>query len=236
MINGFEFNEGLAGITPLDKLSANEVTIPDQELNRSLEIGTMEAPNEIEKNLEGYNSLPDEILNKSIEQKRADEGLSVEDKERIKVETGWSDEIVDNIKNVDEAQVYIDANLKEVNGNLERQDIDWTQKIPEDRIERMRSLYGDDVAERWKDKTNLDLIKEGKAPYGPDGKQINLHHIGQKADSPLAELTDTEHKTYDGVLHDKTKDSEIDRTVFRDERQKYWQARYEEIQKENINH
>lgn len=236
MINGFEFNEGLAGITPLDKLSANEVTIPDQELNRSLEVSTMEAPNEIEKNLEGYNSLPDEKLNESIEQKRADEGLSVEDKERIKVETGWSDEIVDNIKNVDEAQVYIDANLKEVNGNLERQDIDWTQKIPEDRIERMRSLYGDDVAERWKDKTNLDLIKEGKAPYGPDGKQINLHHIGQKADSPLAELTDTEHKTYDGVLHDKTKDSEIDRTVFRDERQKYWQARYEEIQKENINH
>lgn len=235
MINGFEFNEGLAGITPLDKLSANEVTIPDQELNISLEVGTMEAPNEIEKNLEGYNSLPDEKLNESIEQ-RADEGLSVEDRARIKAETGWSDEIVDNIKNVDEAQVYIDANLKEVNGNLERQDIDWTQKIPEDRIERMRSLYGDDVAERWKDKTNLDLIKEGKAPYGPDGKQINLHHIGQKADSPLAELTDTEHKTYDGVLHDKTKDSEIDRTVFRDERQKYWQARYEEIQKENINH
>ena len=235
MINGFEFNEGLAGITPLDKLSANEVTILDQELNRSLEVGTMEAPNEIEKNLEGYNSLPDEKLNESIEQ-RADEGLSVEDRARIKAETGWSDEIVDNIKNVDEAQVYIDANLKEVNGNLERQDIDWTQKIPEDRIERMRSLYGDDVAERWKDKTNLDLIKEGKAPYGPDGKQINLHHIGQKADSPLAELTDTEHKTYDGVLHDKTKDSEIDRTVFRDERQKYWQARYEEIQKENINH
>lgn len=235
MINGFEFNEGLAGITPLDKLSANEVTIPDQELNRSLEVSTMEAPNEIEKNLEGYNSLPDEKLNESIEQ-RADEGLSVEDRARIKAETGWSDEIVDNIKNVDEAQVYIDANLKEVNGNLERQDIDWTQKIPEDRIERMRSLYGDDVAERWKDKTNLDLIKEGKAPYGPDGKQINLHHIGQKADSPLAELTDTEHKTYDGVLHDKTKDSEIDRTVFRDERQKYWQARYEEIQKENINH
>lgn len=236
MINGLEFSEGLVDTSPLDKLSANEATVPDQELNRSLEIGTMEAPNELEKHLEGYNSLPDEILNKSIEQKRADEGLSVEDKERIKVETGWSDEIVDNIKNVDEAQVYIDANLKEVNGNLERQDIDWTQKIPEDRIERMRSLYGDDVAERWKDKTNLDLIKEGKAPYGPDGKQINLHHIGQKADSPLAELTDTEHKTYDGVLHDKTKDSEIDRTVFRDERQKYWQARYEEIQKENINH
>lgn len=230
MINGFDIKESFADVTPLDKLSANEKTMPDQDLNRSLEVGTKENPCELETCLEGYNSLPDEKLNESIE-KWTDEGLSVEDKARIKEETGWSDEIVDNIKNVDEAQVYIDANLKEVNGNLERQDIDWTQKIPEDRIERMRSLYGDEVADRWKDKTNLDLIKEGKAPYGSDGKQINLHHIGQKPDSPLAELTDTEHKTYDGVLHDKTKDSEIDRTVFRDERQKYWQTRYEEITK-----
>lgn len=229
MINGFDFKESFADITPLDKLSANEGTMSDQDLNQSLEVSIKENPCELEACLEGYNSLPDEKLNESIE--KWTEGLNVEEKVRIKEETGWSDEIVNNIKNVDEAQVYIDANLKEVNGNLERQDIDWTQKIPEDRIERMRSLYGDEVADRWKDKTNLDLIREGKAPYGPDGKQINLHHIGQKADSPLAELTDTEHKTYDGVLHDKTKDSEIDRTVFRDERQKYWQTRYEEIAK-----
>lgn len=229
MINGFDFKESFANITPLDKLSANEGTMSDQDLNQSLEVSIKENPCELEACLEGYNCLPDEKLNESIE--KWTEGLNVEEKVRIKEEIGWSDEIVNNIKNVDEAQVYIDANLKEVNGNLERQDIDWTQKIPEDRIERMRSLYGDEVADRWKDKTNLDLIREGKAPYGPDGKQINLHHIGQKADSPLAELTDTEHKTYDGVLHDKTKDSEIDRTVFRDERQKYWQTRYEEIAK-----
>ena len=230
MINGFEIKGNFADLTPLDKLSANEVTMTDQDLNRSLEGSTKENPCELEAHLEGYNSLSDEKLNESIEQ-RSNEGLSVEDKARIKEETGWSDEIVDNIKNVDEAQVYIDANLKEINGNLERQDIDWTQKIPKDRIERMQTLYGDEVADRWKDKTNLDLIREGKAPYGPDGKLVNLHHIGQKADSPLAELTDTEHKMYDGVLHDKTKDSEIDRTVFRDERQKYWQTRYEELTK-----
>ena len=230
MTSYFDIKENFADVTPLDKLSVKEETMPNQDLNRSLEISTKETSCELETRLEGYNSLPDEKLNESIE-KRMDEGLSVEDKIQIKEKNGWSDEIVNSIKNIDEAQVYIDANLKEVNGNLERQDIDWSKKIPEDRIERMRSLYGDEVADRWKDKTNLDLIREGKAPYGPDGKQINLHHIGQKADSPLAELTDTEHKTYDSVLHDKTKDSEIDRTIFRDERQKYWQTRYEEVTK-----
>ena len=93
----------------------------------------------------------------------------------------------------------------------------------------MRSLYGDEVADKCADKTNLDLIKEGKAPYGSDGQQVNLHHIGQKSDSPLAELTNTEHKQNDGVLHDKTKSSEIERPVFRTERQQYWIARYESL-------
>ena len=59
-----------------------------------------------------------------------------------------SDEIVDAIKTPEEAQVYKDAGLKEVNGNLERTDIDWDAKIPQDRIDRMRSLYGDEVASR----------------------------------------------------------------------------------------
>ena len=121
--------------------------------------------------------------------------------------------------------------MKEVNGNLERTDIDWDAKIPQDRIDRMRSLYGDEVADRWSDKTNMDLIKDGKAPYGPDGERVNLHHIGQKADSPLAELTDTEHKSNDGILHDKTKESEIERSVFRKEREAYWRNRYEELTK-----
>ncbi|MDE6083241.1 MAG: HNH/ENDO VII family nuclease [Muribaculaceae bacterium] len=160
------------------------------------------------------------------------DSLSPEQKDEIKEKTGWSDRIVDHIKSEEEAAVYMDANLKENNGNLERTDIDWNAKVPQDRIDRMRTLYGDEVADKWASKTNMDLIKEGKAPYGPDGERVNLHHIGQKTDSPLAELTNTEHKKNDGILHDKTKSSEINREVFRDERQKYWMARYEELQKQ----
>ncbi len=159
------------------------------------------------------------------------ESLSPGLKEELKEKTGWSDKVIDYIKSEEEASVYAEANLKENNGNLERSDIDWNAKVPQDRIDRMRSIYGDEVADKWADKTNLDLIKEGKAPYGPDGERINLHHIGQKIDSPLAELTNTEHKKNDGILHDKTKSSQIGREVFRYERQQYWIARYQALQK-----
>ncbi len=196
----------------------------------------IEKPSQIEtsdnkENLSDNSPLSKDELDRPLFEKnhQNSDGLTDNQKSDIKEKTGWSDNIVDYIQSEEEAEVYIDANLKEVNGNLERTDIDWNAKIPQDRIDRMRSLYGDDVADKWADKTNLDLIKEGKAPYGPDGQQINLHHIGQKADSPLAELTNTEHKQNDGVLHDKTKSSEIERPVFRAERQRYWMARYESL-------
>lgn len=175
--------------------------------------------------------LPQDELNKPLSKPEAEveTGLSDKIKQDIRDKTGWRDAVIDYIQTEEESKVYIDANLKEVNGNLERRDIDWNAKIPQDRIDRIRSLYGDEVAEKWASMTNLDLIKEGKAPYGPDGEQINLHHIGQKHDSPLAELTNTEHKQNDGILHDKIKDSEIDRSAFRTDRRQYWQARYESL-------
>lgn len=52
-------------------------------------------------------------------------------------------------------------------------------------------------------KTNLELMKEGLAPYDPTGQKYQLHHIGQKNDSPLAILTQAEHtgKGNDTVWH-----------------------------------
>ena len=203
----------------------------EEQLNSPIE--NKEIASDATSGLQGQEVTNLDQLNAPIEQNSINEnqGLSIEDKVLLQEETGWSDEIVDAIKTPEEAQVYKDAGLKEVNGNLERTDIDWDAKIPQDRIDRMRSLYGDEVADRWSDKTNMDLIKDGKAPYGPDGERVNLHHIGQKADSPLADLTDTEHKSNDGILHDKTKESEIERSVFRKEREAYWRNRYDELTK-----
>ena len=70
-------------------------------------------------------------------------------------------------------------------------------------------------------------MQEGKAPLDKDGKPIELHHIGQKSDAPLAELKREEHrgKGNDAILHDKNKNSEIDREVFATQRTEHWKSR-----------
>lgn len=42
-------------------------------------------------------------------------------------------------------------------------------------------------------RTNLERMKQGLAALAPDGSSYQLHHIGQKADSTLAILTQAEH-------------------------------------------
>ena len=76
------------------------------------------------------------------------------------------------------------------------------------------------------DRSNLDRMKLGRAPL-KDGKPIELHHIGQHMNSPLAELIWSEHRGQgnDTILHNKQKESEIDRNVFNKEKQDYWKAR-----------
>lgn len=52
-------------------------------------------------------------------------------------------------------------------------------------------------------KTNIQLMEDGYAPIAPDGNKYELHHIGQKKDSPLAILTREEHrgKGNDSIWH-----------------------------------
>jgi hypothetical protein len=49
--------------------------------------------------------------------------------------------------------------------------------------------------------TNLDLMRAGKAPIGPDGLQINLHHVIGKEPGPMIELLATTHQRGHGPLH-----------------------------------
>lgn len=115
----------------------------------------------------------------------------------------------------EEKEIYDDANLegKEVNDRpcLARTDIDYD-------------------AVDGRGETNLQRMQDGKPPL-VDGKPVELHHIGQKQDAPLAELTVDEHRGpgNDGVLHDKSVESEIDRNEFKKEREQHWKARAEEI-------
>ena len=143
------------------------------------------------------------------------EGLTDEERVKIKIETGWSDEIIDAIGSWEEYEIYKNAGLveAEIGGKkcLIRSDIDWNQK---DELGR----------------TNKERVEQGLSPINKDGKKIELHHIGQHADSPLAELTQEEHRGRgnDSVLHDKTKETEIDRQAFAEERSRHWEARSQE--------
>lgn len=125
---------------------------------------------------------------------------------------GWSDKVVDQLISKDEADIYVKAGLKEVEVNgkacLIRADIDLDQK--------------DD-----KNRTNKVRMAHGLAPLDANGNSIELHHIGQKNDAGLAELTNAEHHKMgnDTVLHDKTITSEIDRPSFDGERKEHWKDR-----------
>ncbi|TLX17157.1 HNH/ENDO VII family nuclease [Rhizobium sp. MHM7A] len=78
-----------------------------------------------------------------------------------------------------------------------------------------------------KGKTNLDLMKDGKAPIGPDGKQLQLHHMLQKDGESLAEVGADFHKGYHKALHINPQGipSGINRVEFDLFRAKYWKDR-----------
>lgn len=100
--------------------------------------------------------------------------------------------------------------------SLIRSDIDW-EKVSE-------NADGTTV-------TNRELAKSGQAPLDGSGRPYELHHIGQKNDGPLAELTSQEHRSSDyyKLLHSYTATSEIDRVEFRSVKERYWQIRAEEV-------
>ena len=140
------------------------------------------------------------------------EGMTDEEKEELRELTGWSDEILDSIESRAEAEIYMKAGLKEaeINGKkcLIRDDIDLEQE-DEDGI------------------TNRERMERGRPPITKDGEEVELHHIGQKQNSPLAELTIEQHRGVgnDRILHNKTKEKEIDRNEFGKERRDHWKNR-----------
>lgn len=144
--------------------------------------------------------------------------LSEESKAELK-EQGYSESVIDSIGSEEEKNIYENSGVtpKEVNERdaLVKNDIDLTKE--------------DDFG-----RTNLERMKQGLAPLDKDDNLIELHHVGQKMDSPLAELTRDEHrgKGNDTILHNKQKESEINREDFAKERAEHWKARAEQLESE----
>ena len=149
----------------------------------------------------------------------------------------WSNEINRFVSCEEEAEVYLKAGLLEANIGgkpaLIRQDIDWADYS----IKRNTWLRGrlSDYDE-WAKYNNADLIGEGYPPRDPNGDPYELHHIGQRQDSPFAELTWAEHMG-DGnnsILHKYGKEADSDRETFEKEKAEYWRARCNSFRKSEI--
>lgn len=71
----------------------------------------------------------------------------------------------------------------------------------------------------------------GRPPIGLDGYPIELHHRGQSMDSPLDEMSRTDHRLGDNFSknHPNTGEdpSEIDRHAFDQERKQYWRDEWD---------
>ncbi len=151
----------------------------------------------------------------------------------------WSSEILDSIRSVQETEIYKDANLQEgiVNDRpcLQNPEIDWEQRTPVvldsdvAALSRGELPFGFGQLDGLFSISNKERAMQGMAPLDSKGQAFELHHVGQRMDSPLAELTTEQHRGAgnDAVLHEKTSPSQIDRGVFQTERMDYWKARAE---------
>ena len=184
-------------------LKSSMETINNSSLE-SLKVQNREILSSMEaKKVTPYNVADNEATNEII---------SEAERQQMKNESGWSDEIIDSIRSMKEFEIYQKAGLKEadINGrkSLVRDDIDWYQK---DSMGR----------------TNIERAQNGLSPINKNGDTVEIHHIGQRNDGPLAELTPEEHRGKENylVLHDPSKASDIDRKAFDKERAMYWKAR-----------
>ncbi|MCM1991322.1 HNH/ENDO VII family nuclease [Oceanirhabdus seepicola] len=113
------------------------------------------------------------------------EGLTEKERKKIKEETGWSDEIVNNIDSWEQYEIYKDAELQEgeINGRkCLLKDIDL------------------DYVDEKTGKTNLELMEQGRSPIdSKTGEKIELHHMGQQFDGPFVELA--ENSEHGGSKH-----------------------------------
>jgi hypothetical protein len=203
----------------------NDLTVMEEGINipgkKETEIDFKEMIRKIETNenlnpnSEILSQVKENYTKENNENTEVKKELTDEEKQKIKEETGWSDGIVNYIRSMKEYEIYKNAGLeeREINGKkcLIRSDIDLDQKDE-------------------KGRTNKERMEKGKPPLDKNGESIELHHIGQKSDSPFAELTKSEHikNGNDTILHDKSKESEIDRLIqFKKEKSDHWKARSE---------
>ena len=141
-------------------------------------------------------------------------GLTMNEAAFIQKESGFPLDVIKQFRNMDQYNVCKDAGL--------------TSKLVNGKTALIRNIdlnYVDDATGF----TNLELMSRGYAPIeSATGTKYQLHHIGQKADSTLAILTEAEHKLggNDAIWHLKDITSEVHTATnnWDTQRKQFWKA------------
>jgi hypothetical protein len=143
--------------------------------------------------------------------------IKLNERNRIDKQSKYSSDINDYISTTEELNVYEKEALEEGKVN--------------DRI-ILKDSQIDFGLEDSRGRTNIERMNKGLAPLDENGRPYNLHHIGQKVDSPLAELKDDVHKDNDAILHDKTIPTEVHGGDINwdSQRAKHWKKRAKKIE------
>lgn len=75
--------------------------------------------------------------------------------------------------------------------------------------------------------TNIERMETGRAPIGFDGKSVELHHLKQTPEGPIAEMSHESHNKYSSVIHNNPQKHQtlIERKKFDKWREEYWKER-----------
>ena len=138
-------------------------------------------------------------------------GLTMNEAAAIQRESKWPLDAIKSLHSTKEYKIYKDANLVPT----QLSDGTWTflREINWNTIDS----YGF---------TNAQRVAKGLAPIDPTGKAYELHHIGQKADSPLAILTYAEHHSSSNykILHYAEEGKNVAGDVWATQRKEFWNA------------
>lgn len=114
---------------------------------------------------------------------------------KIQKESKWPTDVIKSIKNMDQYNLYKQANLKHVvikNRNYLIKDIDLDYKVLQNDGEYL---------------TNRELMRIGRSPVDKiTNEKIELHHLNHEIDGTLATISFSEHRAsgVNTILHDSS--------------------------------
>ena len=138
-------------------------------------------------------------------------GLTMNEAALIQQTSKWPLDAIKNIHSIEEYNIYKEANL-------------IPTKLADDELVFLRQI--DWTITDASGRTNVQRVSSNLAPVDATGTPFELHHIGQRADSPLAVLSWAEHHSTGNhnVLHYAEQGKDISNAAWNKQKQEVWKA------------